>query len=164
MKKRVLLCFLSLIILPCLITSESYSQEKEGPLIVHFAYAQPKIRQGEVWRIYVSITDPDARMFRIVGAIEQPGSHYQPTTIYLKKGMEKKLSGFFAFHTTSARDLSGEELTLHLTILDREGNERKTLSFPLEFNGERMKPLPPDMEKDLNQRIGIIDVDFGIDD
>jgi hypothetical protein len=31
-----------------------------------------------------------------------------------------------------------------------------------EFDGEQIKPLPTEMEKELNQRIGIIDVDFEI--
>jgi hypothetical protein len=53
------------------------------------------------------------------------------------------------------------DFVLALSILDRAGNVRKTLRFPLEFDGgEPMKPLPPEMEKDLNRRIGMIDIDW----
>ena len=37
----------------------------------------------------------------------------------------------------------------------------KTLQFPLKFDGgEPIKPLPSDLEKNLNQRLGTIDVEF----
>jgi hypothetical protein len=36
----------------------------------------------------------------------------------------------------------------------------KTFDFPLTFDGESMKPLPPDLEKDLNQRIATINIEF----
>jgi len=57
-----------------------------------------------------------------------------------------------------------DDFVLALSILDRTGNVRKTLRFPLEFDRspEPMKPLPPDMEKDLNRRIGMIDFDWAL--
>jgi hypothetical protein len=78
--------------------------------------------------------------------------------------MDKGFSEYLALYTSSPRDLSGEDFTLKATIIDRAGNERKTLRFPLEFNGGSMKPLPKDMEKELNQRIGIIDIELFIPD
>ncbi len=136
------------------------------PLNIRFAYAQEKIHQGEIWKIYLSVSDPDGGMSRIVCNIEQAGAerYYRPSIIYLKKGMERQFAGYFALHTNSSQNLSGEQLILNLSILDRSGNVRKTLRFPLEFDGERMKTLSPDMEKELNQRIGIIDVDFDLTD
>jgi hypothetical protein len=55
-----------------------------------------------------------------------------------------------------------DDIVLELSIIDRGGNERRTLRFPLEFDRSAgtMKPLPPDIEKDLNQRIGVIDIDW----
>jgi hypothetical protein len=157
--------FLSvLFILPRLILSEAYALE--DPPIIHFSFAQEKIRQGEIWKVYLSVSDPDGGMSRIVCNIEQAGAerYYRPSIIYLKKGMEKQFAGYLALHTSSSQNLSGEELILNLSILDRSGNVRKTLRFPLEFDGERIGPLPVDMEKELNQRIGIIDVDFDLTD
>jgi hypothetical protein len=165
-RKRFFLFLLALITFPCLTGSEAYTQAKESSPIVHFSYAQEKIRQGEIWKIYLSASDPDGGMSSMVCNIEQPGADrlYKPSIIYLKKGMQKRFVGYFALHTSSAQNLSGEELILNLSILDRSGNVRKALSFPLEFDGEPMRPLLTDSEKELNQRIGIIDVDFDLSD
>jgi hypothetical protein len=142
--------------------ANSYGQTKEDPLIINFAYAPERIRQGNIWKIYLSVTDSESKMHRVVCQVRQPGNEhaYRPSTIYLKKGMEKQFTGHFAMPTNAATDL--DDLILELSILDRAGNERKTFRFPLEFDraAEPMKPLPPDMEKDLNQRIGTIDIDW----
>jgi len=134
--------------------------QTKGELIVNFAYAPEKIRQGETWKIYLSITDPEGNMHQVVCRVEQAGeSYYKPIIIYLKKGMEKQFTGYFALYTQAFNQL--EDFVLALSILDRAGNVRETLRFPLEFGGrEAMRALPPDMEKDLNRRIAIIDVDW----
>ncbi len=164
MSKRSFLYLLILFISFCFIIPEVQAQG--DTLIVRFAYAQGKIRQGEIWKIYLSVADPDARLSRIVCNVEQAGAerYYKPSIIYLKKGMEKQFAGYLALHTNASQNLSGEELTFNLSILDRAGNVRKTLRFPLEFDGEQMRPLPAEMEKELNQRIGMIDVDFDLTD
>jgi hypothetical protein len=83
--------------------------------------------------------------------------------LYLKKEMQKQFSGYLAFHTGSALDWSGEEFILELSILDRAGNVKGEVNVPLEFDGGGpMKPLPPALEKELNRRIGIIDVDLSM--
>jgi len=143
--------------------SDSYAQAKGSSVIVNFAYAQETIHQGGVWKIYLSVSDPEGNMSRIVFHLEQDGGtrFSRPDTTYLKKGMEKGFTGYFAFPTTGSTDnLWGEELNLNVAILDRGGNELKTLDFPLKFDGEAMKPLPPDLEKDLNQRLGTIHIGF----
>jgi len=137
--------------------------QAEGELIVHFAYAPEQIRQGDIWKLYLSVTDPKGRMQQIVCRVEQTGeSYYKPMIIYLKKGMERQFTGHFAVYTHSSYEL--DDFVLALNIMDRDGNVRKTLHFPLDFDqsSEPMKPLPADMEKDLNQRIGIIDIDWDL--
>jgi hypothetical protein len=141
-----------------------YAQTKEDPLVINFAYAPGKIRQGNIWRIYLSVTDSEGKMHRVVCQVRQPGGEnaYKPSTIYLKKGMEKQFTGHFALYTNAPSNL--DDLVLELSVLDRAGNERRTLRFPLEFDrsAEAMKPLPPDMETELNRRIGIIDIDWSL--
>jgi len=135
--------------------------QTEGELIVNFAYAPEKIRQGDLWKIYLSVADPEGHMHQVVCRVEQHGgSYHKPSLNYLKKGMEKQFTGYFAVYTQSFYEL--DDFVLALSILDRDGNVRETLHFPLEFetSSEPMKPLPPDMEKDLNRRIGIIDIDW----
>ncbi|MGA2514961.1 MAG: hypothetical protein ABSG44_00260 [Thermodesulfobacteriota bacterium] len=135
----------------------------EGELIVHFVYAPEKIRQGDIWKVYLSVTDPEGRMQQVACRVEQQGeSYHKPSLIFLKKGMERQFTGHFAVHTHSFYELN--DFVLALNILDRDGNVRKTLHFPLEFDqsSEPMKPLPPDMEKDLNRRVGIIDIDWDL--
>jgi len=113
----------------------SYAQSKEDPVVINFVYAPEKIRQGEVWRIFLSVTDPEGKMHRVVCRVKYPGGGdaFRPTTVYLKKGMEKQFAGHFAMHTSPPVEL--EDFVLELSILDRAGNERKTLRFPVEFRG-----------------------------
>jgi hypothetical protein len=144
--------------------TDSHAQT-QGELIVNFAYAPEKIRQGDIWKIYLSVTDPDGNMHRVSCRIQQQGGRdfYNRSVIYLKKGMEKQFTGYFALSTQTPKDL--DDFVLELSILDRGGNERKTFRFPLEFDGgEPVKPLPPDMEKDLNRRIGNFYIDWSLAD
>jgi hypothetical protein len=142
--------------------SNGQAQTKGSPPVITFSYAQEKIRQGEEWRIYISASDPDGDISRIYCMIDQPGGQlYRPDFTRLKKGMEEKFSGYLFLRTNSQFSLHGASLTLTLTIVDRAGNESKPVLFPLTFDGEPMKPLPADMEKELNQRIAAIGIDLG---
>jgi hypothetical protein len=141
------------------LTTNSHAQTP-GELIVNFAYAPEKIQPGETWKIYLSVTDPEGKMFQVVGRVNQPDNRHKPSLIYLKKGMEKQFTGYFALPTRHFSDVI--DFDLELSILDRSGNVRKTLRFPVEIgrSTEPTKALPPDMEKSLNQRIGTIDMDW----
>jgi len=169
MKRRVFVTSVLIVLLTFLVIIisdlQSYAQTEtgKGPLIVKFAYAPEKIRKGDIWKIYLSVNDTAGNMKEIAFSINEPGgTRYRPTFIILKKGMQKEFTGYFALHTAASRDLSGVEITLKMTISDDKGN-RKELSFPLGFDGQTMKPLPPEMEKELNRRIGIIDIDLDIE-
>ena len=57
-------------------------------------------------------------MHQVVCRIEQPGeSYYKPTFVYLKKGMEKQFTGYFALYTQTFHEL--DDFVLVLGILDR---------------------------------------------
>lgn len=170
MKKKVFIAsmFMALLSFSLVLISglKVCAQTEAKPLIVNFSYASEKIRVGEIWKVYLSVTDPEGNMKKVLFRIEEPGAapRYRPSFAYLKKEMEREFAGYFAFHTASSRNLSGVEITVSLTIVDGKGNERKTFIFPLEFDGQPTKPLPPEMEKELNRRIGIIDIDLNIPD
>ena len=142
--------------------ASSPAETKDSPSVITFSYAQEKIRQGDVWKIYLPASDPQGSMLKIVCIVRKAGTpRFRPSMLYLKKDMQKQFSGYFAFHTASALDWSGEEFVLELSILDRAGNVKGEVNFPLEFDGGGpAKPLPPDLEKELNRRIGYIDVDL----
>ena len=168
MKRRVLVTpvFIALLTFLVVIISDlkinAQTETGKEPLIVKFAYAPGKIRKGDIWKIYLSVSDTEGNMKEIAFSIDEPGgTRCRPTFIILKKGMQKEFTGYFALHTAASRNLSGVEITLKMIISDDKGN-RKELSFPLEFDGQAMKPLPPEMEKELNRRIGIIDIDLDI--
>jgi hypothetical protein len=159
--KRFLILFILTFLFP---TLSAYGQTKENPPIIHFAYAQDNIHQGDIWKIFLSVSDPSSNMLSIVCRIEQDGGvRHRPSVLYLKKGMQSGFTGYFALPTSDAGagNLWGEDWTLQFTFLDRRGNEMKTLQFPLKFDGGgTIKPLPSDLEKALNQRLGTIDVEF----
>jgi len=156
--------FMTLLILTFLFSSlVAYGQTKENPPIINFAYAQDNIRQGDIWKIYLSVTDPTGKMSSIVCRIDQDGgTRHRPSVLYLKKGMQNGFTGYFALQTNYTSDnLWGQDWTLRFTFVDRGGNEMKALEFPLKFDGGgTVKPLPPDLEKALNQRLRTIDVEF----
>jgi hypothetical protein len=157
---------LSVVLIIIVFQTKSNAQTEGEPIIINFAYAPGKIKQGDIWKIYLSVTDPEGKMHRVFFRIEQSGGDdaYNPSFIYLKKGMEKEFTGYFALNTRVPKEVNElDHFVLVLSILDRAGNERKTLRFPVEFGAsEPMKPLPPEMEKDLNRRIGNINIDLSL--
>jgi DNA-binding transcriptional ArsR family regulator len=66
--------------------TNSYAQTKEDPLIINFSYAPEKIRPGNIWKIYLSVTDPEAKMHRVVCRVRLSGGEaytaHRPITIY----------------------------------------------------------------------------------
>ena len=89
MKNKI---FLILLILTCLFpTLSAYSQTKENPPIIHFAYAQENIRQGDVWKIYLSVSDPSNNIARIVCRIKQDGGPIKPLPSDLEKALNQRL-------------------------------------------------------------------------
>jgi len=146
--------------------TNSHGQTKSD-LIVNFAYAQGIIRQGDIWKIYLSVTDPEGDMDRIFFRVRPSGGgsdHFKRDFIILKKEMKKEFTGHFALHTRHHEPL--DDFVLEVSIVGRKGNERKTFLFPVEFESspEPMKPLPSDMEKELNRRIGTISFDWELRD
>ena len=159
--KKFLLVF-TLVFIIVNLQMSSYAQSKEDPVVINFSYAPEKIRQGDIWKLYLSVTDSEGKMHRVVFNVRIAGGNdaYKRTTVYLKKGMDKRFTGHFAMHTSSPAEI--DDFVLEVSILDRAGNERKILYFPIEFDykTEPMKPLPPDLEKDLNRLIGFIEPDW----
>ena len=83
-----------------LLGSKGYTQTEGKPLIVNFSYAPEKISKGEVWKIYLSVSDPEGNMKKVTFSINEPGAtRYRPSFMYLKKGMEREFAGYFALHT-----------------------------------------------------------------
>jgi hypothetical protein len=164
--KRFVSCFFILILVLMMmgLSTRGDAQPKDDPVKIDFAYAIEKIRQGDTWRVYLSVTDGEGKMNRIFFRAIQfgGGDSYRPTFVYLTKGMQKQFTGHFDLHTGSTLEL--KDLDLFVTIVDREGKTRKIVSFPLVFadRSEPMKPLPPELEKDLNRRIGLIDINWEV--
>lgn len=151
MERRSLVIFTFIALLSFLLVVISNlavnAQTDEGPFVVKFSYAPPKIRKGDVWKTYLSVSDTEGNMTKVSFPInESGGTRYRSVFMYLKKGMQKEFMGYFALHTAASRDLSGIGFMLGLSTSDDKGNH-KDLSFPLEFDGREIKPLPPDMEK-----------------
>lgn len=159
--KKFLIRFILTFIFSSVLT---YAQTNANPPIIRFAYAQENIRQGDLWKIYLSVSDPTGKMSSIVCRIQQEGGvRHRPSVLHLKRGMQAGFTGYFALSTSDASggNLWGEDWTLQFTFVDRGGSEMKTLEFPLKFDGGgQIQPFPPDLEKTLNQRLGMIDVEF----
>jgi len=151
----LILCFLLTVGFP----SESRSQAQGNQPVIHFSYASAKVRLGDILKVYLSVSDPEANMskvyFRMVSAGDK---RFNTSFMILKKGMQQHFAGYFSLYTTSADE--GDEYTLELSVVDGKGSERVGLKFPFQIDGQSAKPLPVELEKELNQRLGTIDIDF----
>jgi len=54
----LILCFLLAVGLP----SESRSQAQGNQPVIHFSYAAAKVRVGDILKVYLSVSDPEANM------------------------------------------------------------------------------------------------------
>jgi hypothetical protein len=114
----------------------SHNQNALLPRSKYGTYLILFIHQDDIWKIYLSASDPEGSMLKIVCILRKAGTpRFRPSMLCLKKEMQRQFSGYLAFHTTSALNWSGEEFVLELSILDRAGNVKGEVNFPLEFDG-----------------------------
>jgi len=48
-------------------------QTGESPYVVKFSYAPAKIRKGDVWKIYLSVSDTEGNMTKVSYSIDEAG-------------------------------------------------------------------------------------------
>ena len=150
MNGKNVLWIISLVIMVIFFTvSQGRTQPKPGmnvPVITH-SFAIEKGRYLDVVRLYIEADDPNGEMLRIATVAYEPGSGYhRPDWIYLEPQDEHHFLGYLQWNTHSQFGRVGEwtNVTLKVSVLDKDGNESNVVIFPFEFVSEVLaKPQPP---------------------
>jgi hypothetical protein len=149
---------------------EGGGQIKPGthaPIITH-AFAVEKGYYGYIWKIYIEGEDPDGDMFRIASVVDQVGyGHYPTNWIYLKRDNGKHFKGYLQWNTFSSRAsyiTEWTQITLKVSVFDRNGNESNEVVFPFEFvsgvKDQYRYKLPTPFDQGDLPRLGYISIDL----
>ena len=151
-KKMVTLMAMLIIVLGWAIfeptTAQAAAEEKGMPVIVQ-SFAPKELTPGDIWRVYLTASDPDGKMKYIFATVSQPGVGTYPVSITrIKDENQKELSGYIYLNTVPARLAQFFDLTLTLTvnIKDDKGQFSKPAVFPLSFVAKPALEAPPEGE------------------
>jgi hypothetical protein len=138
-----------------------------APIITH-TFAVEKGSYGYIWKIYLEAEDPDGDMLRIASTVDQVGyGHYPTNWIYLKPQYQKGFKGYIQWNTFSSRTgyiSEWTQITLKVSVFDRNGNESNEVVFPFEFvSGVKDQygyKLPAPFDQGDLPRLGYISIDL----
>jgi len=123
--------------------------------VIHQSFASKQLRPGDTLKVYLTASDPDGDMKKIICTIQQPGvGIYSVSITKIKEENRKELSGYIYLNTFSAptQQLNFITLTLTVQIQDMAGHVSQAASFSLSFNYRFLQEPPPlgtFQEKDL---------------
>ena len=174
-------CFISLLLaltlfLPCqgwpqLFRFEGGTQPTKpgthAPIITH-AFAVDKGYYGYIWKIYIEAEDPDGEMLRIASVVDEVGyGHYPTDWNYLKPEYRKHFKGYIQWNTFSSRApyiTEWMQITLKVSVFDKNGNESNVVVFPFEFasgvKGQYQYKLPAPFDQGSLPRLAYISIDL----
>jgi hypothetical protein len=123
---------------------------KKGVPIITRSFASPQIWPGDIWRVYLSASDPEGDMKAVYCNIDQPGTSTHPVSITrIPKDQQRELSGYLYLTTPGMAGMNFGNLVLTVQIQDRAGNFSEPLSFSLSFNPRaRQEEAPPGLFQD----------------
>ena len=174
------LCLFSLLLavtffIPCQGWAQLFRYADEGPQpkpgthapIITHAFAVDKGYYGYIWKIYIEAEDPDGDMLRIASVVDQVGYGNYPTDwIYIKRESGKHFKGYIQWNTFSSRTgymTEWTQMTLKVSVFDRNGNESNTVVFPFTFEltpAQYAYKLPAPFEDGNLPRLGYISIDL----
>ena len=118
--------------------------EKATPIINH-SFASKEVRTGDLWKVYLKVSDPNGEMKNIYAIVTEPGiGQYPLTIIRVKKGERKELSGYIYLDTYSSDfPLDYVTLTLTVQVQDSSGTFSEPALFQLALNSRYSQEAPP---------------------
>jgi hypothetical protein len=148
---------------------EGWAQSKsasKAPMITHF-FAVDKGYYGYIWRIYIEAEDADGDMLKIASVVDEVGYGRYPTDFIIVKPKHRKhLKGYIQWNTFSSRTSylpEWTQLTLKVSIIDRDGNESNEIVLPFTFESRKgSDPYTPPLlfDEGLSPRLGHIAIDL----
>jgi hypothetical protein len=126
---------------------------QKGVPIITRSFASPQVSPRDIWRVYLSASDPDGDMKAVYCVIDQPGKGTYPVSITrIREDQQRELSGYLYLTTDGMAGLNFGNLVLQIQIRDQAGNFSEPVSFSLSFNPRaRQGEAPPGLfqDKDL---------------
>ena len=120
------------------------ASEKATP-IINQSFASMDVRPGDLWKVYLEVSDPNGEMKNIYAMVTQPGvGQYPVSIIRVKNGERKELSGYIYLNTSSSNfPLDFVTLTLTVQVQDSSGTFSEPALFQLEMNSRYSQEAPP---------------------
>jgi hypothetical protein len=147
MAKRIILPFLVITLLAgCGFTWKSnrrLSEDTTGtpPEILSF-HADPVIRPGETWKIYLSVEDVDCDMIYVITDIRRSGASSYPVSFTpIRETACPRLAGYIFLKTPANQALMWDRFEAKVLVRDRRGNHSRSIKLPLNF--DRIAPTEP---------------------
>ncbi|HIC91839.1 MAG TPA: hypothetical protein EYP21_07255 [Syntrophaceae bacterium] len=160
MKSLLSLIFISYLLCGCVPTlTVAELEQKYGvhkPVIRRY-FASDTVRNGDIWRVYLSAHDPDGDMEFIAITVDQTGIIYDPELIFIPKENRETITGYLYLHIP-VRGIWFEKITLSLSILDKAGHKSNEVFLPLYICDESPKPLPPEFGEEFEKALGWIPI------
>ena len=131
---------------------------KEHTPVIQAIAAQTEIRDGAFWKIYVSASDPDGDLDKIMVTFGQLGaSMFTPDILYQDKRTKTLNGHIFVWANLIGGGGASETIygTVEIIAIDRAGNESasKTMEFQIHTLGPKDTFVPPPIFNASN-RIG----------
>ena len=123
---------------------------QKGVPIITRSFASPQVSPGDIWRVYLSASDPDGDMKAVYCVIDQPGMGTYPVSITrIPEDQQRELSGYLYLTTAGMAGLNFGSLVLKIQIRDQAGNFSEPVSFSLSFNPRaHQEEAPPGLFQD----------------
>lgn len=120
------------------------ANEKATPMINH-SFASKEVRPGDLWKVYLKVSDPNGEMKDIYASVTEPGIGQYPLSIIRVKNEERKeLSGYIYLKTFSPNfPLDFFTLTLTVQVQDSSGTFSNPAVFQLAMNSRYSQEPPP---------------------
>jgi hypothetical protein len=117
---------------------------KATPIINH-SFASKEVRPGDLWKVYLEVSDPNGEMKNIYAVVTAPGvGQYPLSIIRVKNGERRELSGYIYLNTFSPKFyLDFVNLTLTVQVQDRSGTFSEPAVFELAMNSRYSQEAPP---------------------
>lgn len=109
-------------------------KEGRAPEIISFQ-AEPTVRPGDTWRVYLKLRDVDCDMAYVVTQLWQLGAASYPVSFTpIRQSGCPELVGYIFLRTPSDRALVWNQFEAKVFVRDRQGNHSNSINLPLSFD------------------------------
>jgi len=142
---RFVAVFALLFVMGCASGPEQTAPGTPGsPPVIDKVWAQDALRQNQVWRIYLSASDPDCDLKEIHVYVTQLGQAGYPLQQFMLGGDDRCGVKGQLYMPTGFAYLYGSVVQARVTLVDSAGNTSQPAVLPLTINGAVEQEPPPE--------------------